>query len=91
MREPGLLRRISLARRRQVLPLSRFADAGKLGAVAAKPANNLHRVKHFWLCERCTHVFTIAYQEESGVVLKLLWPELPVFVAQKELRATFQN
>jgi hypothetical protein len=60
-------------------------------AVAVKRANNIHRVKHFWLCERCAHIFTMVYQEESGVVLKLLWPELPVFAAQKELPATFQN
>ncbi len=60
-------------------------------AVAGKSANHVRRVKHFWLCERCAHIFTMAYQEESGVVLKLLWPELPVFVAWKELRATFQN
>ena len=60
-------------------------------AVAGISANNVRRVKHFWLCERCAHIFTMAYQEESGVVLKLLWPELPVFVAQKELPATFQN
>lgn len=60
-------------------------------AVAGKSANHVRRVKHFWLCERCAHIFTMAYQEESGVVLKLLWPELPVFVARKELRATFQN
>jgi hypothetical protein len=33
----------------------------------------------------------MAYQEEAGVVLKLLWPELPVFAAQKELPATFRN
>lgn len=60
-------------------------------AVAGISANNVRRAKHFWLCERCAHIFTMAYQEESGVVLKLLWPELPVFVAQKELPATFQN
>jgi hypothetical protein len=51
----------------------------------------MHSVKHFWLCERCAHIFTMAYQDESGVVLKLLWSELPVFTAQKELSATFQN
>jgi hypothetical protein len=51
----------------------------------------MRSVKHFWLCERCAHIFTMAYQNESGVVLKLLWPELPVLTAQKELPATFQS
>jgi hypothetical protein len=36
-----------------------------------------HCVKHFWLCERCSDVFTLAYQKPEGVILKLLWAELP--------------
>jgi hypothetical protein len=35
-------------------------------------------VQHYWLCEHCSHVLTLVYDEESGVVLELLWPELPV-------------
>jgi hypothetical protein len=34
-------------------------------------------VKHFWLCEACCNVFTLAHTEPEGVVLKLLWSELP--------------
>jgi len=34
-------------------------------------------VKHFWLCETCSNVFTLAHNEPEGVVLKLLWSELP--------------
>jgi hypothetical protein len=34
-------------------------------------------VKHFWLCETCCNVFTLAQIEPEGVVLKLLWSELP--------------
>jgi len=30
--------------------------------------------KHYWLCERCAHVFSLSYDDEKGVVLKLLWP-----------------
>lgn len=60
-------------------------------AAAEKSANNTRGLKHFWLCERCARIFTMVYHEDSGVVLKLLWPELPVFVAQKELPATAQN
>lgn len=37
----------------------------------------VHGVRHYWLCERCSHFFTLAY-EEYGVVLKMLWPELPL-------------
>lgn len=35
----------------------------------------IHGVRHFWLCERCAHVFTLAYKENSGVILKVR-PEL---------------
>ena len=46
-----------------------------------------HGVRHFWLCERCSHVFTLVYEEECGVVLKLLLPELPAAKHRKELSA----
>jgi hypothetical protein len=36
-----------------------------------------HCVKHFWLCERCSDVFTLAYCKPDGVILKLLRAELP--------------
>ncbi len=36
-----------------------------------------HCVKHFWLCERCSDVFTLAYRKPDGVILKLLRSELP--------------
>ncbi len=32
-------------------------------------------VRHYWLCERCSLVFTLVHEEEYGVVLKVLWPE----------------
>lgn len=44
-------------------------------------------VRHYWLCERCSHVFTLVYSEESGVVLKVLWPELPSPEMSKEMSA----
>jgi hypothetical protein len=49
--------------------------------------NNLHGVRHYWLCERCSHVFALEYGEEYGVVLKLLWPELRVPEADKKSSA----
>ena len=54
-------------------------------------ASNLRGVKHFWLCERCSHIFTLACDSESGVVLKLLWPEFPLTEARKELPVVRQN
>jgi hypothetical protein len=33
-------------------------------------------VEHYWLCERCSHVFTLAFEEKEGVVLRALWPGL---------------
>ena len=36
----------------------------------------IHAVRHYWLCERCSHVFTLVYNPEFGVVLRALWPEL---------------
>jgi hypothetical protein len=53
---------------------------------ADSPAG-IHGLRHYWLCERCSHVFTLVYEEEYGVVLKVLWPELPVAETHKELSA----
>jgi hypothetical protein len=36
----------------------------------------IHGVRHYWLCESCSHVFTLVYEERYGVVLKGLWSEL---------------
>jgi hypothetical protein len=44
-------------------------------------------IEHYWLCERCSHVFTLAFEEDQGVVLKLLWPELLAPEIPKQLRA----
>jgi hypothetical protein len=44
-------------------------------------------VEHYWLCEHCSHVFTLTFEENEGVMLKLLWPELSVVESPKELTA----
>jgi hypothetical protein len=49
----------------------------------------LHGVHHYWLCERCSHAFTLVCQDELGVVLKLRWLELPLPEARKELPTRF--
>jgi hypothetical protein len=32
--------------------------------------------RHFWLCERCSKVFSLTHDDAHGVTLKLRWPEL---------------
>lgn len=49
--------------------------------------SGIHGVRHYWLCERCSHVFTLVYDKECGVALKLIWPELVPGEARKELSA----
>jgi hypothetical protein len=44
-------------------------------------------VEHFWLCDRCSHVFTLAFEENQGVVLKLLYPALLAAEHPKQLTA----
>jgi hypothetical protein len=44
-------------------------------------------VEHFWLCEHCSHVFTLAFEEGQGVMLKLLWPELLADECPKQMTA----
>lgn len=54
---------------------------------AAKTCNeskgNIHCVKHFWLCEKCSNIFTLAYDDGKGVMLKLRRTELPTEEARK--------
>ncbi len=33
-------------------------------------------MRHYWLCERCSHVFTLVYDEGCGVIIRLLWSEI---------------
>lgn len=55
-------------------------------ATASAPAD-VHGVKHFWLCERCSSIFTLVYEDQFGVELKLLRPELPIIEAEKMMAA----
>ena len=43
-----------------------------------------HGVKHYWLCERCSHLFTLVYEREEGIVLKPRWLGLPMARASGE-------
>jgi hypothetical protein len=44
-------------------------------------------VEHFWLCDRCSHIFTLVFEEDRGVVLKVLYPALLAAEQPKELTA----
>jgi hypothetical protein len=60
-----------------------LASAGASDSTSDSP-RGIHGVRHYWLCERCSHVFTLVYEEPSGVMLKVLWPELPATEAHKD-------
>jgi len=53
-----------------------------------EPTAGIHGVRHYWLCERCSHSFTLAHEEGFGVTLSLLWPELSLLDDHKEVSAT---
>jgi hypothetical protein len=40
-------------------------------------SNSSHPIGHFWLCERCSNIYTLHYEPGRGVVILPLWPELP--------------
>jgi hypothetical protein len=44
-------------------------------------------VKHYWLCEPCSHLYSLAYDEKRGALVKLLRPELPSAKSSKQLTA----
>jgi hypothetical protein len=46
-------------------------------------SHGIHGVRHYWLCERCSDVFTLVYDEGCGVIIKPLWPEIAAETAQK--------
>jgi hypothetical protein len=54
-------------------------DSGELAPVGGNDAsaNGSHGVGHFWLCERCSNVYTLQHEQDRGVVILPLWPELP--------------
>lgn len=62
-------------------------DAKNENEFAAGSPGHLSHVKHFWLCERCSRIFTLVYEKDSGVVLKLLRIELALDEAKNVLKA----
>lgn len=62
-------------------------DAKNENEFAAGSPGHLSHVKHFWLCEGCSRIFTLVYEKDSGVVLKLLRIELATDEAKRVLKA----
>jgi len=61
-------------------------------SLASQPENKgaplllgISGVEHFWLCDRCSHFFTLSFEENQGVVLKLLYPVLLAAEIPKQL------
>ena len=65
-------------------------DAGLPSARTTTAETGVHGVKHYWLCERCSHVFTLVYEEGHGVMVNLLWPEI-VGALQRKASAAGNN
>ncbi len=47
------------------------------GSTSKESSGEGHGVKHYWLCEKCCRVFTLAQGQDDSVVVNLLWTELP--------------
>ena len=66
----------------------RSEEASATGTTSAKDSpGGLHCVRHYWLCERCSHAFTLVFEEGCGVMLKVLWAELPAGETPKGMPA----
>ncbi len=61
-------------------------EAKNQSEFAADSSGHLSHVKHFWLCEHCSSIFTLAYEKDSGVVLKLLRIKLATDDAKEVLK-----
>ena len=42
-----------------------------------------HSVQHFWLCETCSHDYTLEYKKGLGVVLMFPYRDSPAFPAER--------
>jgi hypothetical protein len=56
-------------RRDSLEPVHAGANDGSVNESAA--------TGHFWLCERCSNVYTLHFDPARGVTIVPLWPELP--------------
>ncbi len=52
---------------------------------AAENAEKAAPAKHYWLCEACSRVYTLEYDQAGQVLVKVLWPEISA--SEKSLSA----
>jgi hypothetical protein len=60
--------------------LFRFPRDSREAAQAAGEAGSgkdSHASGHYWLCERCSNVYTLHFDPRRGVTIVPLWPALP--------------
>ena len=64
----------------------RFRPEEHLRRISRRQIHRPHimGVKHYWLCERCSGLFTLVYEQEQGIVLKPRWLGLPIAKASGE-------
>jgi hypothetical protein len=67
-------------------PASPISGSSAYDAADDAPGG-VHGVRHYWLCERCSHVFTLVYDQRCGVIITLLWAELKGDLHQKSSAA----
>jgi len=48
----------------------------------------IHGVRHYWLCESCSHVFTLTQEETNDVVLQAQWPKFATEETTKPIPAS---
>jgi hypothetical protein len=58
------------------------------GEANASDVASGHPAGHFWLCERCSSIYTLQYSPGRGVVIQPLWPELPAAENNMRLSAS---
>jgi hypothetical protein len=56
-------------------------------AAAGAAANGAHGTGHYWLCERCSNVYTLRSDPVRGITIVPLWPELPAAETHMHLPA----
>src|ERR1700688_1377957 len=67
------------------------ADGTPEEAQSNEQTCGLHGVKHYWLCEKCSHAFTLMHDNAAGVILRLLWSQLPAPQAPKDFRVSYER
>jgi hypothetical protein len=55
---------------------------------ATNGVDGSHPIGHFWLCERCSNIYTLRHLPGRGVTILPLWPELPAAKNEMHLPAS---